>query len=298
MIILDVTGDLDVTGNISGTNGTFGGNIGAVNGNSSGTVTAGQYNGPLQYNVSNWRKLTGGFHSTTQRTELLQSIKITIFAWTGDQTWAGTSTFNGPVTVNTITGTTGTFTTLNATNFNGGAFSGTNGTFSGNVTVTGNVTAAGGIFDDIVVNNDADFRGTVINTTGNVLVDDNLDVTGDLDVTGNISGTNGTFGGNIGAVNGNFSGTVTAGQYNGPLQYNVQTGAGLTGGLFNNTANRIFAVDQDFDFAWTGDQTWAGDIYIQRTSNSEHDNWNDWNIYNIECNELRWRSIQWNEWNI
>ncbi len=34
-------------------------------------------------------------------------------------------------------------------------FSGTNGTFSGNVTVTGNVTAAGGIFDDIVVNNDA-----------------------------------------------------------------------------------------------------------------------------------------------
>ncbi len=50
-------------------------------------------------------------------------------------------------------------------------------------------------------------------------------------------------------MNGNFSGTVTAGQYNGALQYNVQTGAGLTGGLFNNTANRVFAVDQAYNFA-------------------------------------------------
>ncbi len=75
-----------------------------------------------------------------------------------------------------------------------------------------------------------------------------LDVTGDLDVTGNISGTNGTFGGNVGAVNGNFSGTVTAGQYNGPLQYNVQTGAGLTGGLFNNTANQNFCSRSRFRF--------------------------------------------------
>ncbi len=208
------------------------------------------------------------------------------------------STFNGPVTVNTITGTTGTFTTLNATNFNGGAFSGTNGTFSGNVTVTGNVTAAGGIFDDIVVNNDADFRGTVINTTGNVLVDDNLDVTGDLDVTGNISGTNGTFGGNIGAVNGNFSGTVTAGQYNGPLQYNVQTGAGLTGGLFNNTANRIFAVDQDFDFAWTGDQTWAGVSTFNGPVTVNTITGTTGTFTTLNANELQWRSIQRNEWNI
>ncbi len=44
------------------------------------------------------------------------------------------------------------------TNFNGGAFSGTNGTFSGNVTVTGNVSANNGAF------------GGNVNVTGNLTV--------------------------------------------------------------------------------------------------------------------------------
>ncbi|MGC8957081.1 MAG: hypothetical protein ACP5LT_04545, partial [Candidatus Kapaibacteriota bacterium] len=129
------TGNVNVTGNISAANGTF-----------SGAVTAGQYNGALQYNVQTGAGLTGGlFNNTANRVFAVDQGYN--FAWTGNQTWAGTSTFNGPVTVNnTITGTTGTFTTVNATNFNGGAFTGTNGTFSGNVNVTGNVSANNGSF--------------------------------------------------------------------------------------------------------------------------------------------------------
>ncbi len=69
-----------------------------------------------------------------------------------------------------------------------------------------------------------------------------------MDVTGNISGTNGTFGGNIGAVNGSFSWNGHSWTIQWTLQYNVQTGAGLTGGLFNNTANRIFGGRSRFRF--------------------------------------------------
>ncbi len=222
------TGNVTINGNLTGTNATF-----------SGTVTAGQYNGALQYNVQTGAGLTGGlFNNTANRVFAVDQAYN--FAWTGNQTWAGTSTFNGPVTVGTITGTTGTFTTLNATNFNGGNFTGANVNATTGTFQTGNFTTAS-------VTGALQARGTITNPDAgeNVVVDDNLDVIGNLAVTGNISGTNGTFSGNVGAVNGNFTGTVTAGKYNGELQYNVQTGAGLTGGMFNNTANRVFAVNVD-----------------------------------------------------
>jgi hypothetical protein len=44
----------------------------------------------------------------------------------------------------------------------------------------------------------------------------------------------------------------------GNLQNSVSAGTGLTGGSFNNSANATFAVDQAYNFAWTGNQTWAG----------------------------------------
>jgi hypothetical protein len=145
-----------------------------------------------------------------------------------------------------------------------------NGTFTGNIsanngTFVGNVTAASGNFTNITATN-ANFTtasvtgafqplGTITNSGPGgapVVIDDNLNVTGNLTVNGTLNLAN------VNAVNGTFSGTVTAAQFNGPLQYNVQTGAGLSGGLFNNTANRIFTVDQTYNFNWTGNQTWAG----------------------------------------
>ncbi|MCX7908157.1 MAG: hypothetical protein N2560_01385, partial [Ignavibacteria bacterium] len=147
-------------------------------------------------------------------------------SFTGNLSVGGTSTLTGNVTLGANLIISGTISnpgtrlivddTLQVTRaiLATEGITASSGSFAGSVTAGGNVTAV-----DFI---GRDFSGR------------NGTFTGNISVTGNISAS-----GNISANNGTFSGTVTAGQFNGPLQFNVQTGAGLTGGLYNNTANRV-----------------------------------------------------------
>lgn len=232
-----VSDDLDVTGSITAVDATLSGNLSANDAILAGDLFAndGTFNG----NVG----VTGN---------------VTAANFFGNLT--GDVTANNILT-NTITGTTGTFTTLNATNFVGGAFTGTDGTFSGTLTaVTGNITTV----NSTTVNASAFQGGTFAGTTGNFTTSVTTPTVNATDVYatdfwgGDFNGTNANLTGVVTAVTGNFSGTVTANQFNGTLQYGVQAGNGLLGGTFNNTANSTFLVDEAYAFNWTGNQTWAG----------------------------------------
>jgi len=87
-------------------------------------------------------------------------------------------------------------------------------------------------------------------------------VDADVSASAAIAGTkiSPNFGSQNVTTTGNISGNnvVASGTFQGNLQNSVSTGAGLTGGSFNNSANATFAVNQAYNFAWTGNQTWAG----------------------------------------
>lgn len=133
-----------------------------------------------------------------------------------------------------------------------------NGTINLNNVNATNVTADNGYFDNLWVYVSANIQGPIQNSNGNVLIQDDLDVTGDLFANDGTFSGNVAVTGNVTANNGTFTGTVSAAQFNGSLQYGVQAGNGLLGGTFNNTANNIFTVNEAYAFNWTGNQTWAG----------------------------------------
>ncbi len=243
-----VSDNLDVTGAITGANATLTGNLVANDAILAGDLFAND--GTFTGNV--------GVAGDVTATNFFGNL-------TGDVTADN-------ILTNTITGTTGTFTTLNSTNFVGGAFTGTNGTFSGTLTApTGNITTVnattvnatafqGGTFDGTTGN----FTTSVTTPVGNIATVNATDVYATDFFGGAFTGTNGTFSGNVGvtgnvtANNGTFAGTVSAAQLNGTLQYGVLAGNGLLGGTFNNNANSTFLVDEAYAFNWTGNQTWAG----------------------------------------
>ncbi|MGB9912707.1 MAG: hypothetical protein ACPLRO_05005, partial [Candidatus Kapaibacteriota bacterium] len=213
------------TGNVSAIDifarhGTFSGNL-SVNGTSTltGTVTTGT------------NLIVGGPISNPGPTVTIDdNLQVNgNINYTGNLTGpnATITNLNAPTftsansTITSLTATNATFTTAAVT----GAFQ-PRGTITnpdageavvvdddldvtGNLTVggtltttsftTGTISATDAYFNNLTVFNSGDFHGTISNNIANLVVDDNLDVTGDLGVTGNISGTNGTFGGNISA---------------------------------------------------------------------------------------------------
>jgi len=99
---------------------------------------------------------------------------------------------------------------------------------------------------DVDVNANAAIQGTKIYpdfgmqdilTTGDLYVDNAY-------VTNDIYGTN-LFATTVNANTGNFTGIVTAGQFNGMLQFGVTAGTALSGGTFNNTGDITFNVNVD-----------------------------------------------------
>ncbi|MGB9851963.1 MAG: beta strand repeat-containing protein, partial [Candidatus Kapaibacteriota bacterium] len=101
--------------------------------------------------------------------------------------------------------------------------------------------------------------------TGGITTTQILDGTikdADVSATAAIAGTkiNPNFGAQNVTTTGNISGNniIASGTFQGNLQNSVTAGTGLTGGSFNNSGSVTFAVDQGYNFAWTGNQTWAG----------------------------------------
>jgi hypothetical protein len=203
-----VGGTLGVTGNLSGSTANF-----------SGTVTAAQYNGNLQYGVTAGNGLTGGtFNNSANNTFAVNEAYA--FNWTGNQTWAGTSTFNGAVTANAgLTANTATVTG--------------NAAVGGTLGVTGNINAGA----DVVVAGDVVATGDLYGTNGDLT--GNLHVAGTSALDGNVT-TLGTFNGNL--QYGVTAGTaLSGGTFNnsGNATFNVNTD-GSTIGV--NGTNQLYVL--------------------------------------------------------
>ncbi|MGC9079090.1 MAG: beta strand repeat-containing protein, partial [Candidatus Kapaibacteriota bacterium] len=276
--------------------------------------------GNLQNSVTAGTGLTGGSFNNSGSVAFAVDQTYN-FAWTGNQTWAGTSTFNNAVNVggtNDVRIGTGTFDNPSAAadlyvtgNIEAdGTIYGTLGTALPGVlsngagiaafsydgltdqTVAIDYTAAGtwtgkqtfsATGNGLVVTTNADFQGSIVNTSSNnsgrVYVNDGFQVTGNSWFDGNM--TIGDASSDLLTINSTVNSDILVGtgtfDHNsvnpdvyvtgnlevdgiiyGNLQNSVTAGTGLTGGSFNNSGSVAFAVDQTYNFAWTGNQTWAG----------------------------------------
>ncbi len=246
--------------------------------------------GNLQNSVSAGTGLTGGsFNNSASATFAVDQTFN--FAWTGNQTWAGTSTFNGVSTFNNAVNVGGT----NDVKIGTGTFN--NPSAAADLYVTGNLEVDGTIYGTLgsplpgVLSDGAGIATFSYNGLSNATVSVNVDgstiginasdqlyvptggittneilngtiVDADVSATAAIAGTkiNPNFGSQNVTTTGNISGNniVASGTFQGNLQNSVSAGTGLTGGSFDNSAPATFAVDQAYNFAWTGNQTWGG----------------------------------------
>ncbi|MEJ5287075.1 MAG: hypothetical protein WHV60_07680, partial [Bacteroidota bacterium] len=211
---LQVNGAITATGALTAASGSFAGNVNA-GGNFTGVDFIGRdfsgRNGTFTGNVS----VTGLIYAPGTTVTIDDNLQVNgninyTGAITGPSatiTTVNATNFNGGsftgTNVNATTGTfqTGNFTTASVTGALQARGTITNPdagepvvvdddldvtgslTVGGSLTLIGplvvpTITATNAYFDYLTVYYDADFRGTVINTTGNVTVDDNLDVTG------------------------------------------------------------------------------------------------------------------------
>jgi len=226
-------------GAFTGTNGTFSGNVAvtgnvtANNGTFTGTVSAAQLNGTLQYGVQAGNGLLGGtFNNTANNAFTVDEAYA--FNWTGNQTWAGTATFNNGLNVN---GTT----MLNDDVVIGNAVTDV-------VTINGNTTVEGiiGGTPDFTVDGDVDINGDA-NVDG-VLTVQTLNPY-DLNVTNNLTVGNNTTLGNAPTdwtlINGtmnfasNLNPTIT---FDGVNSVGIFTDAAATNTLTLDGANAQFVA--------------------------------------------------------
>ncbi len=248
-----VAGTLGVTGNLSGSTANFTGNV----------TTAGTFNGNLQNGVTAGTALSGGtFNNSGNATFNVNTDGSTIGVNGGNKLYvvAGGITTNEIADATVFATLTGDAGTVNLTDGNhalsivgGGIISTSINNITNTLTINGNVATDGTTMlgdgtvankirintanpntwtgtqtfsaagTGLVATTNADFQGNIINSTGNVTVNDNLVVTGTSNLQGAVTANNGV--------------TVTAGGIN------VNAGATIATGDLNMATGNIYAGD-------------------------------------------------------
>lgn len=202
---------------------------------------------------------------TTSTTVVVNNSGVTVTDSTNGQTFAVDSSGNGTFAGNVgavngnfsgNVGVGGTLTVTGLTTLNGGlgvtggtttdtlAVTSTS-TFTGLATFNGGAVVNGGLTTDSIVNTGAlDQQGNISNSTGNVVISDNLNVNGDVAVTGSLDQQGAIF---------NSTGNVTVGDNL------VVTGNSTVQG--NSTVNGDLQVDGYATFS--GPWAWVqNDLYV------------------------------------
>jgi hypothetical protein len=261
----DLTGNLHV----AGTSALDGNVTMSANANVTGNVTAAQFNGNLQYGVTAGTALSGGtFNNGANATFNVNTDGSTIGVNGGNNLYvvAGGITTNEIADATVFATLTGDAGTVNLTDGNhalsiigGGIISTSINNMTNTLTINGTVATDGTTMlgdgtignkirintanpntwtgtqtfsaagSGLVATTNADFQGNIINSTGDVNVNDNLVVTGTTNLQGAVTANNGI--------------TVTAGGINVTGGATIQGGATISTGDFNMATGNIYAGD-------------------------------------------------------